>query len=87
MTNAKPTKIIRTTSHTEQNMSTGVMDIVTDTTETEAKNSVELKEDAKGAIRVESYKVYHNDPETMQRLALEGIFALRSKIAEALNKS
>ena len=83
----KPTQIIRTVTHTEQDMKTGVMHSTTDTAETEAKNSVELKEDAKGSIRVESYKVYHDNPEEMQRLALEGIFELRAKIAETLGKS
>ena len=53
------------------------------TTETAALNSVELKEDAKGSVRVESYKVYANDPREAERLALEGMLRLRSQIAEA----
>ena len=53
------------------------------TEEVAAVHSVELKEDAKGSVRVESYKVYSNDPAEAERLALEGMFRTRAKIAEA----
>ena len=54
-----------------------------DTVEYAPIHSVELKEDAKGSVRVESYKVYSNDPAEAERLALEGMFRTRAKIAEA----
>ena len=73
-----------TTRYTERQWTneTGIPQRET-TTETAALNSVELKEDAKGSVRVESYKVYANDPREAERLALEGMLRLRSQIAEA----
>lgn len=80
-----PTKITRTTTTVLPNPFLGLTEpgALTETVETEAKCSVTLKEDAKGSVRVDEYKVYHNDPSEAERLALEGMMRLRARIAQA----
>lgn len=73
-------KLTRTTTQTHYE---GPPDIEeTETGSVTSVSSVELKEDAKGNVHVEGYKVYSNDPAEAERLAFEGMVRLKARIQE-----
>src|SRR3990167_5070731 len=79
----QPTKTIRTVTRPEPPWDAGRVGTITETTETEAKFSVELKELAKGGIQVESVKVYADTEQEAGDRALTEMLRLRAKIKDA----